>query len=84
MTEGKKVGIITHYFGHIGVAVVKLTDGSLKEGDKIRIVGHTTDFEQPVKSMEIDHKKIEEAKKGQEFGMKTADVVRQNDIVYKL
>ena len=79
--EGKKVGSITHYFNKIGVAVIELTD-TLKEGDKIKIKGSTTDFDQMVKSMQIEHENIEEAKAGQAIGMKVKDDVRAGDEVF--
>lgn len=82
--QGEEVGAVTHYYSNSGVAVVKITKGSLKKGDKIHIKGHTTDFEQSTESMEIDHEKIEEAKKGQEIGMKVSDHVREHDKLYKV
>lgn len=78
---GKEVGKITHFFDKIGVAVVKLSS-ELKQGDKIRIKGASTDFEQVADSMQIDKEKIEKAKKGQEIGLKVKDKVRVNDAVY--
>ncbi|MFN6992485.1 MAG: hypothetical protein ACK4MM_07190, partial [Fervidobacterium sp.] len=61
--QGKLIGKVTHYFGKIGVAVIKLSD-TLKVGDTIRIVGGNTDFQQVVESMEIDREQIEKAKAG--------------------
>ena len=81
--EGKLIGKITHYFGKIGVAVIELSD-TLKVGDTIRIVGGTTDFTQTVDSMEIEHKKVEEAKKGDSIGLKVSQKVREGYKVYKL
>lgn len=81
--EGKPVGKISHYFGHIGVAVIELSD-KLKEGDNIRIIGGETDFTQEVKSMETDHKKIKEAKKGDSVGLKVGQKVREDYKVYKI
>ncbi len=81
--EGKEVGKITHYFGHIGVAVVELT-GPLKIGDKIRVKGATTDFEQKVDSMQIEHEKVDKAGKGDAVGLKVKGKVRDNDKVYVL
>ena len=81
--EGKLIGKVTHYFGNIGVAVIELTD-SLKIGDTIRIVGGETDFEQVVDSMEVDHKKVEKAKKGDGIGLKVSQKVREGYKVYKV
>jgi len=79
-----KVGEITHYFGHISVGAIKLTDGELKIGDEIHIKGHTTDFNQKITSMQIEHNSIEVAKKGDEIGIKVEQHVRKGDIVYKV
>ena len=81
--EGKLIGKITHYFNNIGVAVIELT-GTLKAGETIRIVGGETDFEQKVDSMEVDHKKVDKAKKGDGIGMKVDQKVREGYKVYKV
>ena len=81
--QGKAVGKITHYFGHINVAVVALT-GTLKAGDKIRVKGATTDFEQKVDSMQIEHEPVDSAGKGKAVGLKIKGKVRDNDVVYVL
>jgi putative protease len=77
----KEIGKVSSYFSHIGVAAVKLSD-KLKVGDKIHIIGHTTNFEQKVKSMEIENKKVTEAKKGDHVGIKVEEKVRPNDRVF--
>ena len=81
--EGKLIGEITHYFGKISVAIIKITD-SLKVGDEIRIVGGEVDFNQTIESMEVDHKKIEQAKSGESVGLKVQEKVREGYKVYKL
>jgi putative protease len=81
--EGKLIGKITHYFGNIGVAVIELA-GGLKVGDTIRIVGGETDFSQTVDSMEIEHQKVQEAKKGDSIGLKVEQKVREDYKVYKV
>jgi putative protease len=78
-----EVGKITHYFGKIGVAAVQLTD-TLKKDDLIHIKGHTTDIEQKVEVMQIEHEKIDEASKGQTIGIKVKDYVREHDVVYRV
>ncbi len=80
----KLVGKITHFFNKISVAVVKLTDDELNVGDTIHIKGKTTDFNQQVSSMQIEHQSIEKAKKGDEIGMKVDSPVHENDEVYKV
>lgn len=82
--EGKLIGKVIHYFSKIGVAVIKL-DSPLSVGDTIRIVGgEATDFNQPVESMEVEHEKIEKAKKGDEVGLKVEQKVREGYKVYKV
>ncbi len=81
--KGKLVGKIKHYFGHIKVAVIKLSN-KLIVGDVIRIVGGETDFTQKVKSIEIDHEKRKTAKKGESIGLKVEQKVREDYKVYKV
>ena len=83
MPDKKLVGEITHFFTNINVAVIKLNAG-LKDGEKILIEGATTNLEQEAKSMQIEHKKVKEAKKGQSIGLKVKDRVREGDKVYKV
>ena len=80
--EVVKVGSITHFFSKISVAVVELT-APLSVSDHILIKGPTTDFEQMVESMQIEHKNIEKAEAGQSIGMKMAEHVKERDVVYK-
>ena len=83
LEEGKLIGKVTHYFGNIGVAVIDLS-GKLKAGETIRIVGGETDFTQTVGSMEVEHEKIKEAKKGDSVGLKVEQKVRDGYKVYKV
>ena len=79
--EEKLIGKITHYFGKISVAIVELS-GVLKAGDKIHVKGGSTDFEQDISSMQIEHENLEKAKKGDEIGLKVDEKVREGDEVY--
>jgi len=81
--EEMQVGKVSHYFSKIGVAVIEITEGSIKVGDEIHIKGHTSDFKQKVTSMQIEQDKIEIAEPGQSIGMKVNEPVRQHDLVYK-
>jgi putative protease len=82
MAEKKLVGKVTHYYGKIGVAVIDLED-ELKVGDKISVEGKSTNLQQTVESMEIEHQKVQSANKTS-IGLKTADRVREGDLVYKI
>lgn len=77
----KLVGKVTHFFSHINVAVIELSKG-LKKGEKILIEGATTSFEQKATSMQVEHKSIDAAKKGQSIGLKVKDRTREGDSVY--
>ena len=79
---GKPIGEVTHFYSKIGVGIVKLTD-ALKVGDKVKIQGHSTDIEQDVDSIQVDHKDVQDAKKGDVVGLKVTDKVREGDKVYK-
>ncbi len=85
MTEENlvEVGKIAHFFSKINVAVVELSD-TLSVGDTIRIQGPTTDFEQTVDSMQIEHNNVKTAKKGESIGLKVKDKVRERDTVYRV
>ena len=79
------MGEITHYYDKIGVAVVKLAGGDLKVGDKVKLTDTTgEEFEQEIKSMQIEHAKIEIAKKGDEFGLKVDKSVKDKSAVVKV
>ena len=78
-----QVGVITHYYDHIGVGVVEVS-GALKIGDQIHIKGGSTDFTQEVTSMQVEHKQIDAAKKEDIVGMKVDQEVAEKDVVYKV
>jgi len=80
----ERVGFVTHYYGHLSVAAIRLESGSLRVGDTIRILGHTSDFRQRVDSMQIEHQPVTEAGRRQEIGLKVTEHVRENDDVYKV
>ncbi len=80
----EEIGHITHYFPKIGVAVVEVTTGSLKVGETIHIKGHTSDFTQPVESLQQEHLSVPEIKKGVSAGMKVKEHVREGDKIYKV
>jgi len=82
--EEKKIGEVIKYFGKIGVAAIRLSEGSLKVGETIHIVGHTSDSTQPIDSMQIENKNVQEAGPGADIGIKVKDRLREHDVVYKV
>lgn len=83
MAEEEEIGRVTDYFAKISVAGIDLT-GKLRVGDTIRIRGHTTDLEEVVESMQIEHEQVEEAGAGDKIGIKVSDRCRHGDHVYRV
>jgi putative protease len=84
MAPEEKVGVVTDYYARIGVAAVRLTDGDLSLGDRIRVHGHTTDFTQTVDSMQVEHRPVEHAPAGSEVALKVRERVRRHDQVSRV
>jgi len=77
----KEVGKVINFFEKPSVAVIKVSS-KIKIGDKIHVKGVTSDFEQVIKSMQIEHKNIDSVDAGQNVGLKVLEKVRFNDVVY--
>ena len=86
MSEGhdpkEAIGRVSHYFGHVSVAAVALTQG-LAVGDRIHVRGHTTDLVQEVRSMEIDHAKVGRAGPGDDVAIGVDGHAREGDLIYR-
>lgn len=78
-----EIGKVSHYYGHIGVMAVDLTDG-LELGDQIHIKGHSEDFVMKVDSMEIEHQPVRAADPGASVGIKVPRKVHPGDKVYRI
>lgn len=77
------VGEVSHWFGNINVAGIELS-GQLSVGDRVHIVGHTTDFEQEITSMQVENEDVAEASPGDEIGVKLESRARPGDNVYRV
>jgi translation elongation factor EF-1alpha len=82
--EEEEVGKVTKFYVKISVAAAKVTAGVIRIGDTLHFKGHTTDFQDTVASMEMEHQPVHEAKPGDEIGIKVKERVRENDKVYKV
>lgn len=80
----KKIGVVLNYYVKISVAAIELSDGSLSVGDTLHFLGHTTDFETGVHSIQIEHTTVQEADKGDSVGVKVPERVREGDRVFKI
>ncbi len=80
----EKVGEVVKFFAKPVVAAIKVTAGGLRIGDKIKIRGHTTDFEDEIASMQVDNQSVEKADVGDLVGIKVKDRVREHDEIYKI
>lgn len=79
-----KVGVVAHYFGKVGVAIIAATDGALEKGDTIHIRGAHTDHTQVVESMQSEHQEIDRLEPGRDAGVKVGCHAHEHDIVYKV
>jgi putative protease len=80
----QKIGEVIKFFSKPSVAAIKVTEGVLTVGDRIKFKGHTTDFEDRVQSMQVDNQPVEKAEPGALIGIKVKDRVREKDLVYKV
>ena len=77
------VGIVTHYYDRIGVGVLKLSN-VLRVGDRLRLRGKKEDFDQVVRSIQIEHTSVDTAPKGADIGIKVDQEARRDAVAYKL
>ena len=79
----KPIGKVIHYYGKVGVAIIRLED-TLKVGERIRIERGEQSFDQEVTSMQKEYKDVEEAAQGDEVGVKVDEKVHEGAIVIRL
>lgn len=80
----EEIGKVKHFFSKVSAAGIEITSGSLSIGETIHIKGHTTDLTQTIGSMQVDNEPVDTAKTGDLVGIRMDDMVRENDIVYKV
>jgi putative protease len=82
-TMEQEIGKVTHYYSHLNVAVLELTN-SLKVGDLIHVQGHSTDFMQTVTSMEINHHMVTWVKPGDNVALKVIEPAHPHDVIFRI
>jgi Translation initiation factor 2 (IF-2; GTPase) len=78
----EEVGMIDHYYNRHHIAGIYVENGRLKVGDRIHIKGHTTDTEETVQSMQVEHIDVREVGRGAHVGVPVHDKVRMHDRVF--
>jgi putative protease len=76
------IGTVSHWFGHLSVAGVRLT-APLAVGERIHIRGHVTDLVETVSSMEIEHRKVDRAGPGDDVALAVTGHVHEHDLIYR-
>ncbi|MCX7966443.1 MAG: EF-Tu/IF-2/RF-3 family GTPase [Syntrophorhabdaceae bacterium] len=82
--EEIEIGKVIKYFSKIGVAAIRITEGELKVGDRVKFKGTSTDFEQEIESMQVEHEFVDRVEKGKDVGVKVKEKVKENDKVFLL
>lgn len=83
--EKRKItlGRVENYYARPGVAEIFITAGQLSPGDEILIIGPTTGLvSAEVETMEIEHRRVKRAVRGERVGVKLPQRVRRGDQVY--
>lgn len=83
MAEGELLGKVVHYFDRIGVAVIAL-QAPLRVGDQVHFLGRSTDFDQTIDSLQVEHQPVTEGAAGSEVAARVRQRVRSGDSVYRL
>jgi hypothetical protein len=76
-----EVGRVSDFFARSMVVGVELTH-PLKVGNRLHILGHTTDLELELASMQINRVPVREATAGASVGIEVPERVRPGDYVY--
>lgn len=82
----KKVGEVSHYYNHLGVAIIEV-ESSFVVGDTLKFVRHGTGeelFQQKIDSIQVEHQQVDKAKKGMSIGVKVDKPVHQGNEVFKM
>ena len=78
------IGRVTHYFSKAKATALLIERDGIRVGDVLYFKGHTTNFKQTVKSLQIDRRPVPQAEPGEEVGIRVRSRTRERDLVFKL
>ncbi|MBT3174506.1 MAG: U32 family peptidase [Lentimicrobiaceae bacterium] len=79
------IGKITNYYNKQGVAEVKIETNDLNVGDEIKILGETTGvYESYIDEIRLNLEPVKTVIKGDVCSIKTSELVRRGDKMYKM
>ncbi|MDD3079787.1 MAG: U32 family peptidase [Paludibacter sp.] len=79
------LGKVTNYFSKIGVAEILLEAQFIEKGNEILITGETTGaYEDTIEEIRVNLKPVDRVEKGTYFSIKTKELVRRNDKLFKI
>ncbi len=79
----REVGKVSHYFGHVGVMAVDLSE-DVHLGDLLHVRGHSEDFTLIVDSLQIEHEPVLQGLPGDSVGIRVTHKVHPGDTVYRV
>jgi U32 family peptidase len=79
------IGKVTNYFTKLNVAEILVEAQFISVGDEMMITGETTGvYEDTIEEMRVELQPVQKAIKGNYFSIKTRELIRRNDKVYKI
>ncbi len=78
----EEIGQVDHFYSHANIAGIWVKNGKLKLGDRLHFKGHTTDFEETISSMQVEHTDVREVGRNAHVGVPVHDKVRIHDKVF--
>lgn len=78
----KPIGKVVHFYDKLGVAIIDLSTGTLKVGQEVKFKHGDEEVSQKIESLQVDHKDVDEVKKGDSFGVKVDKPTKVGTEVY--
>ncbi|MFZ6035171.1 MAG: hypothetical protein ACOYUB_03415 [Patescibacteria group bacterium] len=82
----QKVGSVSHYYNHLGVAIIEV-ESPFAVGDTLKFIRHGDGaelFQQKIESIQEEHKQLDKAGKGMSVGVKVDQMVHRGVEVFRI